>query len=497
MKCPDCGCEILEGNLYCEKCGMEIRMVPDFEPEIENSITETLSTVAEEIEGSSLPEKNESQNMEQVPVKKDELKEKKVKKQKENFFWEEPRKNRMLVSLITFTAVLVTAAFVSVQMYHKYSASYQLEQAREYAGMQNYEKAVEYLEKAKELNADSADIFLLEFSYYYKMGQKQKAASVLLELLEKGHLEYEEKEKAYENLIAVYAEEKRYEEINSLLEACDEEGIVNQFQKYMAKEPEFGYPSGSYDEVITLKLSANATGTIYYTLDGSEPDERSMIYKAPIFLESGSYQVTAVFENEYGIQSEIARNWYVINLMEPDPPKLSLSSGDYRVPTMIEVSVPQMGTVYYTSDGTNPSVYSLKYTGPIPMPLGKSNFKFVTISDEGVSSEVVSRSFDLTLETDITVEKAVNNVILALYNRKVLTDLQGHSIGVMGKYVFDFDSIVEIPNLGYYYVLNEYVEDDNGNRAKTERLYAVEVYTGAPNRLVYDEKGQMGLISLQ
>ena len=50
MKCPECGCEIKEGYLYCEKCGMEIQMVPDFEPEIENSITQTLSKVAEEIE---------------------------------------------------------------------------------------------------------------------------------------------------------------------------------------------------------------------------------------------------------------------------------------------------------------------------------------------------------------------------------------------------------------------------------------------------------------
>ena len=49
MKCPDCGTEIADDHLYCDKCGMEIQMVPDFEPEIENSITETLSTDAEEI----------------------------------------------------------------------------------------------------------------------------------------------------------------------------------------------------------------------------------------------------------------------------------------------------------------------------------------------------------------------------------------------------------------------------------------------------------------
>ena len=40
MKCPSCGCEMAEGHLYCEKCGMEIQMVPDFEPEFENSIIE-------------------------------------------------------------------------------------------------------------------------------------------------------------------------------------------------------------------------------------------------------------------------------------------------------------------------------------------------------------------------------------------------------------------------------------------------------------------------
>lgn len=46
MKCPHCGNELKEGYLICEKCGEEIRIVPDFEPEIENSITETLSTLA-------------------------------------------------------------------------------------------------------------------------------------------------------------------------------------------------------------------------------------------------------------------------------------------------------------------------------------------------------------------------------------------------------------------------------------------------------------------
>jgi len=46
MQCPKCGAQMPEDKLYCEKCGEEINIVPDFEPEIENKIEETLSNVA-------------------------------------------------------------------------------------------------------------------------------------------------------------------------------------------------------------------------------------------------------------------------------------------------------------------------------------------------------------------------------------------------------------------------------------------------------------------
>ena len=49
MKCPDCGFEIPEGHMYCDNCGAEINIVPDFEPEVENEINATLSGVADEL----------------------------------------------------------------------------------------------------------------------------------------------------------------------------------------------------------------------------------------------------------------------------------------------------------------------------------------------------------------------------------------------------------------------------------------------------------------
>ncbi len=470
MKCPECGCEIAEGHLYCESCGMEIRIVPDFEPEIENSITETLSTVAEEIERKS-PDAS--------PTKKD-----------------SPKQNLLPVILTIFLVVLVMVIIAGVLLYQRYSVSYQIGQARKSAEEQNYEQAAEFMDRARHLAPDNADVALLEAGYLISAGDADQALSILLGLVDRIQLEYGDKEKVFENIVAIYSDRGQFEQINSLLLASGDLEIQNHFQQYMAMTPEFGYESGTYEEVLQLRMSANTSGKIYYTLDGSMPDEHSLLYTAPLTLETGDFQIFAIFINDYGIKSDVARGMYTINLTVPDPPDVLVPSGDYQLPTMIEVQAPEDCTVYYTTDRSAPSADSLRYTEPIFMPLGRTNYKFIAISEQGVSSEVVSRSYRFELETEVTIDKAIRNVVQALFNRRVLSDQYGHSTEIQGKYVFEYDTIVEIPNLGYYYKLNEYVEDEYGNRTQTERLYAVEVYTGSPNRLTYDENGEMGLIAL-
>ena len=49
MKCPVCQHEIKDGQVYCEKCGYEIQIVPEFEAELENNIIENMSEVIQEL----------------------------------------------------------------------------------------------------------------------------------------------------------------------------------------------------------------------------------------------------------------------------------------------------------------------------------------------------------------------------------------------------------------------------------------------------------------
>ena len=50
MRCPKCGTEIPEGTLYCEKCGEDIHIVPDYDPSIDLNIDSALEKIGDQID---------------------------------------------------------------------------------------------------------------------------------------------------------------------------------------------------------------------------------------------------------------------------------------------------------------------------------------------------------------------------------------------------------------------------------------------------------------
>ncbi len=478
MKCPNCGFEMQEDQLYCESCGMEIRIVPDFEPEIENSISETLNTLAEEL------------------TQKEEKDDEPERESEEDFLGDDPHlfekllsNRKLFLSCTALATVMIICLFLFLFfLYQHNSKGYQMSRAIEYADKGQYEEAVVCLKEAENLDGTDADIFFLMADYYYRMGKEEDAIITLKNVALTPGFPEEDIESAYSKIISIYKERKDYQSINDLMLACTNQDIIYTYQNYMAYPPEFSYVEGNYQEIIPLKLSSNTSGKIYYSMDGNEPDENSAVYTTPIFLETGTYEIKAFFVNDYGIRSEVVSKTYIIELTVPNAPEINVYSGEYTEPCMIEVTVPEDCLVYYTIDGSEPNRDSTQYTEPISMPLGNSIFKFISYSKEGVTGEIVTRTYNLKLNAQYTVNDALEKLSHALLNQGYILDLYGRKEGIQGRYINKFGSVNRIADGQDYYFIYEYYEDLAENQSKTGRIFGVNIVTGACGDIGLDEQ---------
>lgn len=521
MKCPKCNQELNDGQLYCEACGEEIKMVPEFEPEIENSIEETLLGVADLIseeadsivkpvksapskESFSVFTKEEKKTrdtilLEDFPDDEDFFEDEVQNELQDEDFWDEEEiihfkgnsnvakafktfwsrsflsKVIVLLLSILIVVVLVMATTSVVRTIQENSYDYQVNQALEAADAEDYNVAIQYMENALTIDSSDIEMKYLLAGYYDKIGEHDNAILVLKGLI-CGDTQTDIN--TYTKMFDIYSRQGNIVEISRTLSECEDPVILEQFRQYVANTPEFSEPAGSYDDVVHLKLTANTTGTIYYTVNGGTPDTSSEIYTSPIFLESGYYTVKAIFVNSYGLVSDIISQQYEINVTVPAKPVISVPSGTYDIPQLISVEVPQGCTTYYTTDGSIPTRDSIQYKEPICMPLGDSKFTFVTYSAENVASEpsMAMYTFNIPASATVTMADAACFVTVHRFNMGGLMDTQGHLSTISGKLLYMCEAAVTLED-DVYYVVYEYYEDPNSLlRTKTGLMFCMAMH---------------------
>lgn len=477
MICPKCGFELKNGQLYCEACGEEIQMVPEFNPEIENSIEQSIHTVVKNL--------NNEETKEEISIED----------VHEN---QERKKRKVLISVCCCFVAFITilAVWGGIVSYRANSFEYQYSRCEKYLSAGNFSKADSYYNRALEIDSKNTLIRFLIAEYFVQNKEEDKALDVWKEIVLNSYGTTDDNIKAYRKIINYYEAKGDYASINSLLLACSNPEIQNSFQTYMAKTPEFSYVEGNYAEVLPLKLTSNTTGTIYYTMDGSTPDTNSEKYVTPLFLETGEYVISAFFVNDYGIASEIVTKKYYIDIPIPTAPEVTVYSGEYTSPMLIEVEVNEGCSVYYTTNGTTPNKNSTPYTGKIPMPLGKSLFKFITYNKEGISGEITSRNYELNLNTEISAHDAEILVADKMLLTEKIADAAGTTWDGLGKYLYKFQHAIHIEESGDYYFIAEIYEDMAGLQTKSGVMYAVDIETGNIFRVTGDDEGNYTLTEI-
>ncbi|MCR4937632.1 MAG: chitobiase/beta-hexosaminidase C-terminal domain-containing protein [Lachnospiraceae bacterium] len=554
MRCPHCGKEVKEGMLLCPRCGHEFRFIPDFDPEIEEQISDTLNgltldeddTLSEEeieagyyfdengellydglifdIDGNEVPDDYPGQIYDSLgyllsggntdPVKEEEYEEYEDDLTEEDYseFDEEyegeyvdeltdedfdsddlihqlflaakkspKRKIYLALAAAVIGLIIFIIAAAGLSVYRNGSDEYQASLARKEYDDGDIVSAISHMERALSLNPDDDGLKFELADYYLAASEDDKAILIYWEIIYGKGPGLSE---AYEKLIGYYRNENDYKMLNEILLACGDNSVRERYKEYIAQAPDFSVPAGEYDDVQTLVLTGSGSGRIFYTLDGTEPTESSTLYEEPIELGLGNYDISAVYINSYGVISDTANATYRIYVRMPDPPVIYLEDGDYTEPQLIEVKVQNFCTVYYTTDGTPPTMEDgIQYTDPIPLPLGHSHFIFAAFSEEGVSSDIKECDYNLNIEAVVDIQAILQQIRQYNLNQGKTVDLEGHLPGNLSKYSYVVDSALSLDpdpdnsnkdERKIYFLVTENTVDTTSNSMRTGTYYLID-----------------------
>ncbi len=489
--------------MYCSVCGEEIRIVPDYEPEIFIELSESISSIAEDFETERPDPEKEAPDQESLTAEEASRQEFKSslrrvfeasfqkdddREQKERFregygeYLDEDQSeadrkenrrqskkgsgksvSRLLLAVIVTAGTLFVALFlVAIFRFNRYyDFDIQYASALSLHDEGKYEESLGIAKHALSINKEEDKTKFLIADDYYELKKYDESNAVLFGMLsDAGKPDVN----VYDRIINNYLAEENYDGIVELILNSGDEEIKERYLVYLADAPVFGKPGGEYENDIEVTLSSDTPGVIYYTTDGSVPDIDSTVYRYPIKVEEGDTTISAVFVNEYGIKSQEVSETFSVSYPQAREPKLLVSGGNYEIPRLIRVEYPEGYKVYYTTNGKDPDTQSNEYTKALDMPIGSSQYRFMAVDEKGRTSEIVSAQYNLKMVCFIDLKTAINTLKIQLMSKGENSLLNEYKC-----------------NYGYGYEDNSFylIDEYTYSGSRTGRRFAVDTKTGS------------------
>ncbi len=526
MKCPLCNAEIKEGSLYCEKCGEDIHIVPDFDPIVEDACNTTIENMTQDIfspreevkpkertsdaglktsGGEVRQEKtqNTSHEPEKVVYPEDT-----GKKQRSVFNMPKPL-NYILIGV----AFVIIIALTGLSFVFFTSDKYKLRKADQAYEAGEYSKAVFLYQELLDKNWYDTELLEKYGMALLGKGDTETYMEVLLQIFDSPYSDAGSRDDALEGLISIYDSNKDFGKIQELIQKTGNAVYRKKYSMYFTDPPVIVTENGSYQLPQLLSISAEDPDvSIYYSIQCTKDGVTNSIvddkeYTGPILLDDGIFDITAYCVNAKGVRSDTVSGIVEIKDSPPAAPVITPRSGEYfeSVPIVIENYSDGSTAFYYTTDGSNPNSSSYRYTEPLVMMPGVSWYKFICIDDKGLSSDIVDVRYDFNIEYKFTLDQAHELLMNYLYVKGLTISTDG-SLDSGGKADMVFVGIEKQDgpsgeddtggsneNTGeegdgtgtevsfdtdYKYVFDEYFVSVNGKKTALDNRYTVDLNTG-------------------
>ena len=165
--------------------------------------------------------------------------------------------------------------------------------------------------------------------------------------------------------------------------------------KVVVATPVFSVQAGTYTSVQSVAISDATSGaTIYYTTDGSAPTTGSTAYTGAIRVDA-SQKIQAIAVATGDTNSATASAIYTISMPVAPSPAFSVQAGTYSSPQTVTLSGANPQTIiFYTIDGTTPTINSTRYSSAIPIAASET-IKAIAAARGCANSAVASAAYSI------------------------------------------------------------------------------------------------------
>jgi hypothetical protein len=162
-----------------------------------------------------------------------------------------------------------------------------------------------------------------------------------------------------------------------------------------AISPEVSPSPAIYVDSVRVSLHTLTSGSqIYYTLDGSTPDQNSSLYTGPILITQDT-RINAITYHNGMVPSNVTSANYRIIPPLVSTPSFYPTQGIYGDTTDVTITTRDDSTIiYYTVDGSNPDTNSMVYTAPVEID-STTRLKAFAVKEGMSPSNVASATYTL------------------------------------------------------------------------------------------------------